>query len=94
MSNHRTYAIIAEADKNNVNYSQIFETSANTLRLSIDQTQAVIKWEGATPSFIGPSCSLIEVDGRTTHNHSEILNVLSATESNGDWKAWTSNDII
>jgi hypothetical protein len=76
MSNHRTYAIIAETDKNNVNYSEVFETSANTLRLSIDQTQAVIKWEGATPSCIGPSCSLIEVDGRTTHNHSQILIII------------------
>lgn len=92
--NNRTYGIIPATEKDNVNYSEVFETSANTLRLSIDGSQAVIKWAGATPSCMGPSCSLIEVDGRMCHNHAEILNILSATESNGDWKAWTSTDII
>ena len=37
---------------------------------------------------------LIEVDGRHCHNHAEILDVLSATVSVGDWKAWTSTDFI
>ena len=48
----RTYATALLADLGNVDFSQVMETSAGTIRKSIDQTEFLLKWEGADPSFI------------------------------------------
>lgn len=46
-----TYNTIAIADLNSINFTQVEETSTETIRKSIDETQFVIKWE-TQPSFI------------------------------------------
>ena len=43
------------------------ETDSTTLRKSIDKTQAILKWDGNTPSVFS---------GMTTYTHSEILEEL------------------
>jgi hypothetical protein len=49
----RTYAVIDITDLELIDFSQIEETSSNTIRKSIDNTQFVIKWqEGQEPTFI------------------------------------------
>jgi hypothetical protein len=46
-----TYNTIAIADLNSIDFTQVEETSTETIRKSIDKTQFVIKWE-TQPSFI------------------------------------------
>jgi hypothetical protein len=70
MSNHNTYATIEIVDINNVDFSQIGETSISTIRKSIDQTEFVIKWlHDHTPTFIVDG-SVIPIQ---TYNHDEAL---------------------
>jgi hypothetical protein len=48
-----TYAIINATEIEKIDFSQIQETSSKTIRLSLDLTQFVIKWQqGYEPTFI------------------------------------------
>jgi len=60
-----------------VDFSSILETSQSTLRLSLDGTQTVLKWEGSEPSFVS---NLSSYGG--SYTHSEILTIMATT-------AWT-----
>lgn len=60
-----------------VNFNEVLETSEATLRLSLDETQTVLKWNGSEPSFVS---SLSSYDGPYTH--SEILTIMATP-------AWT-----
>ena len=44
------------------------QTSVGTLRKSLNNTKAILKWDGDTPSCF---------DGMTTYSHSEILTSLA-----------------
>ena len=48
----RTYLIIPVSELSKVDFSQVCETSAETLRKSVDETKTFIKWEGDEPSFV------------------------------------------
>ena len=70
-----TYAIINIADLPNIDFSQVGETSENTIRKSLDESQFVLKWN-STPSFIS-DLSVVPVQILT---HSEALELM-ATEA-------------
>ena len=80
MENNRTYTILNISDLAKVDFTQVGETSENTVRKSIDETQFVIKYN-TTPSFIS--------DGTITPiqvlNHTEVLELM-ATD------AWSTNE--
>jgi len=67
----RKYVIISASDVPSVNFDQVLETSENTLRYSIDDSQTFVKFEGDTPSFL---------DGKTQFSHSEMLTILSGSD--------------
>ena len=67
-----TYIIINTTEIGLVNFSEVLETSQSTLRLSVDETQTVLKWNGSEPSFVS---SLSSYDGPYTH--SEILTIMA-----------------
>lgn len=67
----RKYVIISKDDVSSIDFDQVFETSANTLRYSIDDSQTFVKFEGDTPSFL---------DGKTQYSHSEMLTILSGSD--------------
>ena len=70
----RTYAVINISDLELIDFSQIEETSSNTIRKSIDNTQFVIKWqEGYEPTFIADG-TVIPVG---IYTHSEILELMA-----------------
>lgn len=46
-----TYAIIQASDLSSIDFSQIGETSADTLRYNLAGTEFIIKWN-TTPTFI------------------------------------------
>jgi hypothetical protein len=73
MHNTRTYAIINLTDLELIDFSQIGESSASTIRKSLDNTQFVIKWqEGHIPTFITDD-SVIPVG---TYDHHAILELM------------------
>ena len=71
---HRNYVILDAADVINIDFNEVLETSEDTLRWSVDESQTFVKFVGSTPSFL---------TGKTKSTHSEILATL-ATE------AWTA----
>ena len=74
MHNTRTYAVINLTDVGLIDFSQVGETSVNTIRKSLDDTQFVIKWEdGYTPTFITDS-SVVPVG---TYDHHAILELMA-----------------
>ena len=70
----KTYVIIESGDVSSVDFSQVLETSANTLRYNNNNTKTFVKYQGSQPSFL---------NGKTTYTHAEILAVLNDTE--GEW---------
>lgn len=73
----RTYCIIDSSEVSSVDFNQVAETSADTLRYSIDGTKTFVKYEGSQPSFL---------NGKQEYTHSEILAILATDE-------WTSDEI-
>jgi len=74
----RKYVIINSDEVSSVDFNKVEETSENTLRYSLDNSQTFVKYEGAKPGFLY---------GKDTYTHSEILAVLSGDE-------WTSDEPI
>jgi len=72
---NRKYAIINASEVGSVDFSQVMETSANTLRYSLDDSKTFVKFEGSTPSFL---------NGKTQYSHSEILTVLAGEDWTND----------
>ena len=67
----KTYVIIDADEVSTVDFSQVNETSAQTLRFSLDGEQTFVKFDGSTPDFLV---------GKTQYTHSEILTILSTSE--------------
>ena len=68
----RKYVIINADEVSSVNFSQVDETSADTVRYSLDNSQTFVKFDSdTTPSFL---------DGKTQYTHSEILTILATDE--------------
>ena len=72
----RKYVIINADEVDSVDFSQVDETSADTVRYSTDGTKTFVKYEGEQPSFLS---------GKTEYTHSEILTILATDE-------WTSDE--
>ena len=70
------YATIDIADLSNVDFSQVGETSENTIRKSLDELLFILKWEDEhEPTFIADG-TIIPIQ---TMSHSECV-ALMATE--------------
>ena len=67
----RKYCIIDSSDVENVNFDQVLETSADTLRYNNEETQTFVKYEGAKPRFLY---------GKDTYTHSQILDILAGSD--------------
>tara|TARA_R110002012_G_scaffold99649_1_gene237702 strand:+ start:1507 stop:1770 length:264 start_codon:yes stop_codon:yes gene_type:complete len=74
---NRTYAFIETSDIGSVDFSQVMETSATTVRKSIDETQFILKWSTLNwPSFIAPSGSITPT---WKGSHTECINLLTGS---------------
>ena len=68
----RKYVIINADEIASVNFSQVDETSENTVRFSTDGSQTFVKFDSdTTPSFLV---------GKTQYTHSKILTILATDE--------------
>ena len=72
----KTYCIIDQADVADVDFSQVFETSADTLVYNVAGDETFVKYEGAKPRFLY---------GKETHTHSQMLTILTGS----DWDKQT-----
>ena len=67
----RKYVIIGADEVSSVDFSQVDETSADTIRYSVDGTKTFVKYDGAKPTFLY---------GKDTYTHSQILTILATDE--------------
>lgn len=67
----RNYVIIDASEVSSVDFDQVLETSAETLRFSVDGSKTFVKFEGSIPAFLSE---------KPTHSHAEILEILSGSE--------------
>ena len=73
---HRNFMIFNVSELDSVDFTQVLETSKDTVRKSIDETKTFVKWEGDnTPTSVD---SLTTKEGPYTYN--EILTILSTSE--------------
>ena len=70
-----TYAIIQTSDLSSIDFSQIGETSQDTLRYNLANTEFVIKWN-STPTFISDG-TVVPVSELA---HAEALAVMATAE--------------
>ncbi len=70
-----TYITINTDELSLVDFNEVMETSEQTLRLSVDGLQTVLKWEGAEPAFVS---TLSSYEGPYTHE--EILAIMATPE--------------
>ena len=54
-----------------IDFSQVLQTSVDTLRYNNDGTKTFVKFEGSTPSFL---------NSKTQYTHDEILTELNKSE--------------
>jgi len=76
MYENRSFAIFSTTEIDQVDFSLVCETSADTLRRSVDETKTFVKWDGGVaPEFVS---ELTTLEGPYTY--SEILEILSTPE--------------
>ena len=68
------YVIITSSEVSSVNFSEVRETSASTLRYNNDNTKTFVKFEGNTPSFL---------DGKTQYTRAQMKAILD--DEAGEW---------
>ena len=73
----RIYSIIETFDISQVDFDQVLQTSASSLKYSLDGSKAILKYEGETPSFL---------EGKTQYSRAEILAILATDE-------WTASNL-
>jgi hypothetical protein len=84
MYEQRQYLIFPTSQLDKVDFTQVLETSEQTVRKSVNQTKTFVKWEGKQPQFIE---ELTDVEGPYTH--SQFLDILSTEE----WTEQTQEEI-
>ena len=67
---NRKWVIVNVSDITSEMISSAIQTSMSTLRKSLDDSKAILKWDGHTPSCF---------NGMTTYNHNQILTELAGT---------------
>ena len=80
--NNRNFMIFNVSELNTIDFTQVLETSLDTVRKSVDETKTFVKWDGDIPSSVS---SLTTKEG--PYNYEEILTILSTPE-------WTQEEIV
>lgn len=72
---NREYMIFNISELPQIDFSQVLETSAETVRKSVDGTKTFVKWEGEEPASV---IALTTKEGPYTYE--EILQILAGPE--------------
>ena len=70
----RQYVILNATEAQAIDFSQVLETSFETLRWNNDSTKTFVKYEGDTPAWLV---------GKTAYTQAEMLTILNNPE--GEW---------
>jgi len=73
------FVIIETSKVSTVDFNQVLEDSADTLRYSFDGTKTFVNYKGDQPSFL---------EGKLEHTNAEILEILKGDE----WAFSTASD--
>lgn len=80
--NQRYFMIFSTSELSQINFTQVYETSIDTVRKSVDQTKTFVKWDGEViPNSVE---NLTTKEGPYTYE--EIIEILSTSE-------WVSDTI-
>lgn len=78
----RQFMIFNVSELDQIDFTQVLETSSETVRKSIDLSKTFVKWDGDTPICVS---NLITKEGPYTY--SEITTILSTPE-------WTDSNML
>ena len=70
----KKFVIINSSEVSTIDFSQVLETSANTLRYNKDRTKTFVKYIGSQPSFLS---------GKTEYTMNEIKAIIDDVD--GEW---------
>jgi len=76
----REFMIFSVSELNEINFDEVLETSANTVRKSINGLKTFVKWNGTTPESVN---NLNTKEGPYTYD--EMLTILATPE-------WTNSN--
>ena len=77
---NRRWVIFNTSETGSIDFSQVMETSSDTLSLNLSGSQTFVKYEGSQPSSVTSLSSKSQ-----EYTHSEILNILTGS-------AWMSDE--
>ena len=77
----RRWVILDTSETGSIDFSQVLQTSSETLRLNVSGSQTIVKYEGDQPSSIAALSTKSQ-----EYTHSEILNILTGS-------SWTWNEV-
>ena len=80
MYENRNYLIIPVSELNKVDFNTVLETSAETVRKSVDGTKTFIKWDDSVNDTPPPEFVENILNAEGPYTHSEILDILSTPE--------------
>ena len=86
MYENRNYMIFNVSELDTIDFEVVLETSAETVRKSVDETKTFVKWEGDTT----PECVANLTTKEGPYTHAEILAILSGEE----WTAPMDENMI
>lgn len=79
---HRNFMIFNVSELGAIDFTQVLETSQDTVRRSVDGTRTFVKWNYDTPSSVA---ALTTKEG--PYNYEEILTILAGPD-------WTPEDEV
>lgn len=78
-SDTRNFMIFPVTELSKIDFTQVLETSEETVRKSVDGTLTLVKWDGELP----PSCLADVTDTQGPYTYEEIVAILLGAD-------WTS----
>ncbi len=75
--NNRQFIIFNETELSQINFTQVLETSSETVRKSIDGTKTFVKWDNEMPQ-----CVIDLTTSEGPYTYEEILEILNTPEWN------------
>jgi hypothetical protein len=72
---NRRFMIFNVSELNQIDFNTVLETSADTVRKSVDETKTFVKWDGTIPTCVS---NLTTKEGPYTYE--EILTILATPE--------------
>jgi len=75
MYENRNFMIFSTSETGSIDFSEVLETSAETLRLNVSGSKSFVKWDGDIPTSVS---SLTTKEGPYTYE--EIKNILTGSD--------------